>query len=461
MNAFSRGIRNAFRNTIRTVAIVGMLSLSIGLSLSMLLAHQAIGQKITSVQKNIGNTISIAPAGIRGFDGGGTPLTSDAIKKVKSLTHITSIDQSVNDRLGSDTTNIQSSIDAGSFGRRQFRNEGGGGGDVAFGGESRQAPDLTNFTLPIPVTGSTNPLGSVSGSSDSSVTLVSGNVFDGSKDADVALMGKGIADKNSLKTGSTFAAYGTTITVSGIFDGGNTFSNNQIIMPLPTIQRLSSQSNTITSAIVHIDSAVNLGSTTNAIKNALGSTADITNDADTAKATLGSLQNIQNVSLFSLIGAAGTAAVIILLTMVMIVRERRREIGILKAIGASNVRVMLQFTVESITLTVLAAAIGIIIGSLAATPVTKLLANNSTSDTTASQTAPVGERPGPRLMGGGFRTHFNNNGAIRGIKNLRANVDASILGYGFGSAILIAAIGSTAAAGLIAKVRPSEVMRAE
>ena len=38
MNVISRGIRNAFRNTIRTFSIIVILGLSIGLSLGMLIA---------------------------------------------------------------------------------------------------------------------------------------------------------------------------------------------------------------------------------------------------------------------------------------------------------------------------------------------------------------------------------------------------------------------------------------
>jgi putative ABC transport system permease protein len=456
MNVFSRGVRNAFRNGIRTIAIMGMLGLSIGLALAMLLANQAIGQKIQNVQKNIGNTISVAPAGIRGFQGGGTPLTADQINTIKSVAHVTSVDEALTDRVSSSNTNLTSAIDAGSFGQRQFRIDSSGGSSS--GGptsdNARPTPNLANFKPPITVVGTTNPLGSVTSSSGGSATLSSGATFDGTKDAAVALIGKSLATKNNLTVGSTFTAYSTTFTVAGIFDAGNTFSNNQMIMPLPTVQRLSSQTGAVTSATAHIDSAVNLDSTTTAISNKLGSAADVTNDATNAKTTLSSLQNIQNVSLFSLIGAAGTAAIIILLTMVMIVRERRREIGVLKAIGGSNLRVMLQFTVESITLTVLAAIIGIIIGSIAATPITKLLATSSTNSATNTQT--VG---GPG--GGGFRARFAGNSVTQGVKNLQANVNGSILLYGFGSAILIAIVGSTAAAGLIAKVRPAEVMRAE
>lgn len=459
MNVFSRGVRNAFRNGIRASAIIGMLGLSIGLSLAMLLANQAVGQKIESVQKNVGNTITVAPAGIRGFQGGGDPLSADDIAKIKSVSHVTGVDRSLSDRLSSDNSNLESAIEAGSFGNRQFRIEQGSGGNSTDPTEgpqiSGQAPS-GDFKPPVTVTGASNPLASVTNTGGGSATLTSGETFDGTKDKAVALIGKDLASKNNLKVGSTFTAYSTTFTVAGIYDAGNTFSNNQVIMPLPTVQRLSDQSGAVTSATVHIDSAVNLGSTTSALKSKLGSSADVTNDADATKSTLSSLENIKNVSLFSLIGASGTAAVILLLTMVMIVRERRREIGVLKAIGASNLRVMLQFTVESLTLTVLAAFIGIVIGSLAATPVTKMLANNSSNGDSNAQTV-QGPGGGPTT----FRARFENNSVSQGVKNLKANVNGSVLLYGLGGALLIAAIGSTAAAGLISKVRPAEVMRAE
>ncbi|HKU18041.1 MAG TPA: FtsX-like permease family protein [Candidatus Saccharimonadales bacterium] len=460
MNVLTRGVRNAFRNGIRTIAIVGMLGLSIGLSLAMLFANQAISQKISDVQKTVGNTITISPAGIRGFEGGGTPLTADQISKVTSTAHVTSVDETLTDRLQSSSTSLTSAIDAGSFGRRQGFIERDNTQNVMgqADGNTNMPVISGDFKPPITVIGSSNPLGSVANNNGSSATLTSGKTFDGTKDAQVALIGKTLATKNSLSVGSTFTAYGTTFTVAGIFDSGSTFSNNQVIMPLPTVQRLSSQSGAVTSATAHIDNATNLDSTTSAISNALGSNADVTNDATTTKATLSSLQNIKNVSLFSLAGAAGTAAVIILLTMIMIVRERRREIGVLKAIGGSNVRVMLQFVIEAVTLTVLAAGVGIIIGSVAATPVTKMLANNTSNSAASSNGQTLMQGPGG---GGNFRVSFDRRSVTQGVKNLRANVNGSIVAYGLGGALLIAAVGSTAAAGLIAKVRPSEVMRAE
>jgi putative ABC transport system permease protein len=468
MNVFTRGVRNAFRNGIRASAIIGVLGLSIGLSLAMLLANQAVGQKIEEVHKTVGTTITVTPAGIRGFMGGGDPLDADNITAIKDTAHVTSIDQSLSDRLDTDSTNLESAIEPGSFGQRQLRIERGSdsGGATFQSGDNVTGPPA-DFKPPIIVMGSTNPLASVPSTSGSNAKLSDGKVFDGTKDAAVALVGKDLASKNSLKVGSKFTAYNTEFTVAGIYDSGDNFSNNQVIMPLPTVQRLSEQTGAVTSVTAHVDSAVNLEATATKLTNKLGNEAAVSSDAENTKDTLASLENIRSASTFSLIGASAAAAVILLLTMIMIVRERRREIGVLKAIGGSNLRVMGQFAVESLTLTTLAAIIGIVIGSLAATPVTKMLANttNETSDTGNSLQLPGEGSTGPVAISSsgprGFSARFQGSAVAQGAKNLKANVDASIVLYGLGSALLIAAIGSTAAAGLIARVRPAEVMRAE
>ena len=77
----------------------------------------------------------------------------------------------------------------------------------------------------------------------------------------MALVGKDLATKNNLSVGSTFTAYGQTITVKGIYDTGNTFTNAGVIMPLPALQTLSSQDGDVTSAIVTVDSVDHLDAT--------------------------------------------------------------------------------------------------------------------------------------------------------------------------------------------------------
>lgn len=459
MNVVTRGIRNAFRNSIRTFSIIIILGLSMGLALSMLVSYQAVNKKITAVKSSTGNTITISPAGFRGFGGGsGNPLTSDQINSVKSVAHVVSVTQTLTDRLTTSDTSLQSAVDAGELGQRFAQRSGQtftpppDAQGTTRQGESGTASQsgTMSFTPPVNVVGTTDPTNLSSGEGGGTFTLKEGKVFDDTSTDNVAVIGSSLATKNNLTVGSTFTAYnGVTITVIGIFDAGNTFSNNQVIMPLATVQKLSDQANTVTGAIATIDSIGNVAAATTDIQNTLGSDkADVTNAAATAEQVIAPLENIRTISLYSVLGAVAAGSVIILLTMIMIVRERRREIGVLKAIGANNRTVMGQFMTEAVTLTTLGSAVGIIIGVLAANPITKMLVNNSTSNSGPGQTM---VRGAGRAFGA-FRTN---------VTDIHAAVGWNIIVYGLLGAIVIAIIGSAVASFFIAKVRPAEVMRAE
>jgi putative ABC transport system permease protein len=421
MSVVNRGVRNAFRNQIRSFSIIVILGLSIGLALAMLPAHQAVGQKIESVKGSVGNTISISPAGFRGFGGGGgNPLTQDHINKVKNIKHVSSVSESLNDRLTSTDTNLQSSIEAGALGRR-FGNGSFGGNTVTPDGST------PSFTPPVTVIGTNDPT-NLNTAGGGTFKLSKGEVFSGNSIENVAIVGSSLASKNNLSVGSTFTAYDQTIKVVGVYDGGNTFSNSQLIIPLATVQKLSDQDGDITSATAKVDSIDNLDWVTSSIKTTLGSSADVTNDQTRTQDTIDSLMSIKKVSLYSLVGAVAAGAVIIFLT----------------------------------------------IGVVAGNPITHMLVSNNSS----SAAQPVSTN-GPRFVTGG-PAGFSSNGpssSVRGqrpdgnfpgfrtfrnnLSNINASVGWSVVLYGLLAAIVIAVIGSSVASWFIAKVRPAEVMRAE
>jgi putative ABC transport system permease protein len=451
MNTFTRGVRNAFRNGVRTFSIVIILGLSVGLALAMLVARQAVQTKIDSVKGSIGNIVSVSPAGARGFEGGGEPLTEDQLAKVKTLAHVVSVNETLQDRLDSTATNLVSAIDAGTLGRRFNRSSGSDQAAPPDGGSANGSGTARSFTMPVMVSGVNDP-SSASLQGGGTLKITSGTAFAVGSSDNVAILGSELATKNNLKVGSTFTAYSTTITVAAIYDVGNKFSNAGLIMPIATVQKLSGQTGDITSATVQIDSITNLAAATKAIQNQLGSAADVTNQQDTSAEALAPLENIKQISLFSLIGAVAAGAAIILLTMVMIVRERRREIGILKAVGASNLRVMLQFMVESATLALLGALAGLAAGVAVAGPLTNMLVT-ATSNSSASGGGAGGG------MGRGFGRMMAQGG--QSLHNITATVGWDIILYGLLAAIIIAVVGSAVPAWLSAKVRPAEVMRAE
>jgi putative ABC transport system permease protein len=450
MGSFIRGIKNAFRNSLRTLSIVAILSLSIALALSMLLAQKAVQQKIDQVKASIGNTITVSPAGARGFEGGGEPLTDEDMAKVRALPHVTKVTETVNARLQTDQdTNLVSAIDLGTLGQRRFRGGGGFGG--AMGGN-------LPTSLPIMAMG-VDDFSNLKAFGGGSFSLTSGSAFDGSQDAAVAVVGKELATKNNLSVGSTFKLYNTDTKVVGIADAGNRFSNSSLAMPLKTLQRLSGQSGEISSAIVQVDSISDVSSVQGAIKSTLGDKADVVSQQDTSDKALAPLENMKSIAQSSLVGALGAGAVITFLTMLMIVRERRREIGVFKAIGASNISVVAQLMTESLVFTVLAAVVGITLGAIFGDQVTHLLVTSQASTSPAQAGGQVAGRFGAGGLGrGATQLLGQSQTTLQSIHNV---VGYDVLLYGLGAAVVIALLGSAIPAYLTAKVRPSEVLRGE
>jgi putative ABC transport system permease protein len=143
----------------------------------------------------------------------------------------------------------------------------------------------------------------------------------------------------------------------------------------------------------------------------------------------------------------------------MFVRERRREIGVLKAIGSSNIKIVSQFTVESLVLTLLSSIIGMALGFAFSNPVLKVLVTNSESSTTAGQGG-----GGQFARGaGGLAARFGGGISSAGntLRDIHAGVGLNVILYGLLAAVVIAIIGSAIPSFFIAKVRPAEVMRAE
>jgi putative ABC transport system permease protein len=450
MNVVSRGVKNTLRSPIRSGVIVLMLAISIGLVLAMLVARGSVESKIKSVESTSGTIITISPAGVSGFAGGGNPLTTAQVAEISTTPHVSSISSSLIDQLGTTDTNLTSSLQLGKFGARQQRlNDNSTAGTPT--GSAVSSTVRPTPTPRIAVTGTTDP-SSVSTSSGALI-ISSGVSIDGSSSSDVALVGTTLATKNNLKIGSTFSAYSTTITVKGIFTTGNAFQDSGIIMPIKTVQTLTSQTDAISSVKATVDSSNNVSSTVAALKTKLGTVADITSEAEQAAASVSSLESISNLALAGVISATIAGAIIILLTMIMIVRERRREIGVIKAIGGTNSKVIIQFMTEALTLTAIGALVGLVVGVVTSGPMTTSLVQNSQS---ASSSTTAGVQAGfSRAFEGGFNQISTN------LTNVTAAVTPQTFLIASGLILLIAIVGSALPAWFISRIRPAEVLRTE
>lgn len=454
MNVATRGIKNALRSPVRSGAIIVMLAISIALIMAMLVARTSVNQKISEVKANNATGITINAAGFMGGIGGGDPLTADQVAKIAATPHIASVSSTLTDQLGSDDTNLTPSLELGKIGERMQRFEAGKGdaptgpiiiqGDSASGDRTPPKPRTT-------VTGTTNPNSVVT--DGGTLKLASGQTIDGNSSDLVALVGKTLAEKNNLAVGSTFTAYGKTFTVKGVFETGNKFQDSGVIVPLATLQAATSQTGAVTSVSAKVDSTDNVASTVSALKSALGDKADITSQQEQAASSIGSLESIASLATTGVIGATIAASVIILLTMTLVVRERKREIGVIKAIGGTNFKVVTQFMTEAMTLTIIGGIIGIAMGVVISGNITSSLVENNNAEPKAMQTA-GGPSGGPVRMMGPARIDQN-------VRNITSTVTPEAFALAGGSLLLIAVLGSALPAWLIARVRPAEVLRSE
>ncbi|MDQ1057481.1 putative ABC transport system permease protein [Arthrobacter globiformis] len=487
MSVLARSVGNAFRNKVRTAAVVAVLAVAIGLALAMLVANQAVSAKVQELNASVGTVLTVNPAGSQGFEGGGEPLTAAQAATAADVPNVTAVVGTKALRLRNATeaaaqaaagtqaglgasgqgggqggpggqttttltTSLTAAVDAGTLGARN-QNSSGTTGTTGSTGTTQPAR-----SLPITATGT----GAEVDSTGKALELTSGTgLGDYTAESTKALLGTTLAEKNNLKVGSTFTINSKTFTVAGLFDAGTAFGNNALYVTLPTAQTLAELPGELSTMIVTVDSMEHVGAAKTALQNALGTDkADVTQGQRNLETAVTSLDSVKNISMVAFIAALGTAGLIILLIMVMLVRERRREIGVLKAIGAPNRTIGLQFVLEALVLVALGSVVGAVIASFASGGIVSALVSSSTSTTAA----PAGQRGGgfagaaggfPGGQGGPF------GGASQLLTSVTASVSPEILAAGIAAVFGVAIIGALVPALLTARIRPIEVLRGE
>lgn len=484
MSVLARSVGNAFRNKVRTAAVVAVLAVAIGLALAMLVANQAVGAKVQELNASVGTVLTVNPAGGQGFEGGGEPLTAAQATTAAGVTNVSAVVGTSSLRLrNAAAAAAQSASQAGQTGQAGQGGQvgqGGPGGQSAatlttsltaavdagtLGNRNQQANGTTGSTgttqrprsLPITATG----IGAEVDTTGKVLNITQGSgLGDYAAASTGALLGTTLAEKNNLTVGSTFTINDQTYTVSGLFDAGTAFGNNAVYVTLPTAQTLAGTPGELSSMIVTVNSMDNVASTKTALQAALGTDkADVT-QGQNLQTAVSSLDSVKNISFIAFIAALGTAGLIILLIMVMLVRERRREIGVLKAIGAPNRTIGLQFVLEALVLAALGSAVGAAMASFASGGIASALI--SSNSTTASATVGRGF-PGEAAGAGGFRGGQGGpfGGASQLLNSVTASASPGVIAGGIAAVFAVAIIGALVPALLTARIRPIEVLRGE
>jgi putative ABC transport system permease protein len=248
------------------------------------------------------------------------------------------------------------------------------------------APEITTSKLVI--AGSENETASVIGTTPGYLSVFAYQVWVGTflnqasvdHNLRVAVIGATTAtnlDLTSSSIGSTIYIGGLPFQLVGILQskGGTTTADDQVVIPISTAHELFIGSDSVSAIGLSATSQDAINTVSAEITTTLDQRHGITSTgtADFTIATqaqlLGTVSSVSDVLTLLLAGIASISLLVggigIMNIMLVSVRERTREIGIRKAIGARGRDILSQFLVEALALSLAGGIIGIGVGVVA------------------------------------------------------------------------------------------------
>lgn len=280
-------------------------------------------------------------------------------------------------------------------------------------------------------------------------------------DAKVAVINETLADQNKLKVGGSITVSSaaddsvkTKLKIVGIYkttssgdDQAQHFSflnpDNKIYTPYTAAAALkgSDYKNKISSAVYYMDDAKYIDSFVAAAKKTSidDKTYTLTTNDQVYQQMVGPIENVASFSknVVYLVSIAG--AVILGLIVMMSIRERKYEMGVLMAIGEKRWKLIGQFLTEILVVAVIAIGIASVTGSLVANQLGNQLLSQQVSSADDSQQQTSGWGGGEMPRGGGLFGQHSSGADV--ISTMQVNVslnDLLILG-GIGVAIAVIA----------------------
>ncbi len=329
MQAIVRALRNIGRKKFRVLLVIIFLSLVIGIFVTMIQISQASFQKYVELESQIQNTIEVRPLGSLGIGGRReTPFVFEqTLNEMKSIPHIVSIARYL--------------IKRTFFGEESF--------EIIIGVDPESA---------LRVVGEPEPV---------DTRIVAGRLFNpDEREKRVAVIGSHVAQENNISATSyptsTIVVGEHEFIVVGIFETGNEFTDSQLFIPFEVFKIIYAPKG-VSKFFVTVDNIQNTNAVIEKLKAALPEADIVANEAsiDLAKS---SLQVVGSTSFYASVFFFVVGALLVIFIMMLVFRERIKEVGTLKAIGASNWQISEQFMIESVLLTLSGGFGGLIISSM-------------------------------------------------------------------------------------------------
>lgn len=329
-------LKNPFRNKTRgALAIVGI---AIGIMVIV-----ALGMVTGGLKESTTSTLKAGAAEINVMQTGSSSMGSGRVNesRVTELQNISGVKETAGLLRATNTSTSGSSVGTSSTGTASGSASMGSGGPNSFGGLSVTGMDPGKLSL-------------------AGIENVTGSLYSATSENQV-IIGKTVSTNLNKSVGDTVNLFGKDFTITGIFETGNFMTDAGVFMSLTTLQNLTSNKNTVSTIAVKINQDANTTEVSKSIETSYPNELSTTSAEAIASRMNNALSTIDAatwaISLLAIIiGGVG-----VINTMIMSVFERTREIGVLKAVGWKERRILGMILGESVVLTLIAAVVGTIV----------------------------------------------------------------------------------------------------
>jgi len=274
-------------------------------------------------------------------------------------------------------------------------------------------------------------------------------------DSGVVVLQERVADHFNVTVGGTVNILNQTFQVVGI-EGYTPLNETDAYMNLNDAQTVTNNTGDVTDFKVFADNVTIVEDVANKIsimypKLSVSIAASLvdsviqmqTQTNEELQMTQASMSQIQSTGTLEIAVVTVVVAAIVLFIMLYTVRERTREIGTLKALGASSMAILGQFMLEGVLLSLIAGIVAIVIGTVGATSLANLLL------------------PHPTQAGNSTVSTAGVSIGSASSASISVTITPELVLLGLGVAVLLGALGSLYPAWRAARTRPAEAMRYE
>lgn len=312
----------------------------------------------------------------------------------------------------------------------------------------------------------------------------------------VVIVEETLAEENELDVGDTITAtisgesgkdaemeltvigiYETVETEQGESGGMETFNpmGDTFYAPLSVVQTLNNTPGYVELGSYYFDSVDSTDELQQAFEEGFsdGGTYELATDYSDFESIADPLLKVGKTSTIGLLGALGACALIILLAMAIIIGGRTRELGVLKAIGATDRQVIAQFAVEVVCICLVAIVLATGVTALISQSMGDWLLSDKQAATTGTESEEgmvTGMPGGPgQMMGGPMGGSLYKEGGSFSIASSSqeeaASLDVvwqgSMLLYGILILLGISLLGMVVPLVWITRLRPARVLSME